>query len=160
MAFCQSGIEYARNLDFSNCYDINSVFRDCGILISVEGLNVSNVYNIENLFYYSSKIQRIDANVSGVTLANNIVNGCTSLIVIKLYGIGEKHTTWGFTSCLLWGTTDEESRQSVIYTLLTHSYDRAANGLSAGKITLHANTKAVLTEEEIAAITAKGYTIA
>ena len=53
-----------------------------------------------------------------------------------------------------------DARQSVIDTLITYSYDRATAGYSTCTVTLHADTKALLTEDEIAQITAKGYTIA
>lgn len=56
--------------------------------------------------------------------------------------------------------TPEESRQALIDTLITYSFDRAAAGYSACRITLSSDTKASLTEEEIAQITAKGYTLA
>ena len=62
-----------------------------------------------------------------------------------------------------WGVVDEEqpdAKQSLIDSLITYSYDRASAGFSACKITLSNNTKALLTEDEIAQITAKGYTIA
>ena len=39
-------------------------------------------------------------------------------------------------------------------------YDRKANGMGVITIQLHANTKAVLGEDGIAQLTAKGYTIA
>lgn len=59
-----------------------------------------------------------------------------------------------------WGTGSNEARQSLIDTLLTYSFDRATAGYSPCTLKLADNTKAVLTEEEIAQITAKNYTIA
>ena len=49
---------------------------------------------------------------------------------------------------------------SVRLSLVTNLYDRRANGLPDLTLVLHANTKAVLSEDEIAAMTAKGYIIA
>lgn len=49
---------------------------------------------------------------------------------------------------------------SVRLSLVTNLYDRRANGLPDLKLILHANTKKVLTEDDIAAMTAKGYIIA
>lgn len=49
---------------------------------------------------------------------------------------------------------------SVKKSLVVNSYDRKANGLPDLTLTLHANTKKVLSEDDIAAITAKGYIIA
>ena len=113
-----------------------------------------------SMFFGCTNLKRLQViNMSKITACGLMLYQCYGMRYLYLKNIGVYQIP-DFSHCYLWGTTDEESRQSVIYTLLTHSYDRAANGLSAGKITLHANTKAVLTEEEIAAITAKGYTIA
>ena len=49
---------------------------------------------------------------------------------------------------------------TVVISLVTNSYDRAAAGLKTMTLQLSANTKAALTDEQKAAITAKGYTIA
>lgn len=59
-----------------------------------------------------------------------------------------------------WGDGSEENRRSLVDSLLTYSYDRAAAGWSAATVALSETVKARLTDEEIAAITAKGYTIA
>jgi hypothetical protein len=69
-------------------------------------------------------------------------------------------TTYDFSGASNWGTFSEENRQSLIDSLITYSYDRASNGMSTATIKLSANTKALLTEEEIAQITNKGFTIA
>lgn len=58
-----------------------------------------------------------------------------------------------------WGLGDEESKQSFIDSILTYSYDRAANGLPTVEILMRPEQKALLTEQQITAIQAKGYTI-
>lgn len=52
------------------------------------------------------------------------------------------------------------NKESVQLSLVINSYDRKANGLTDKTITLHANVKKLLSEDDIAAITAKGYIIA
>lgn len=52
------------------------------------------------------------------------------------------------------------NKESVRLSLVTNSYDRKANGLPDKTITLHANVKKLLSEDDIAAMTAKGYIIA
>lgn len=52
------------------------------------------------------------------------------------------------------------NKESVRLSLVTNSYDRKANGLSDKTISLHANVKKLLSEDDIAAMTAKGYIIA
>ena len=52
------------------------------------------------------------------------------------------------------------TNDTVVTSLVTNSYDRATAGLKTMTLKLSANTKAALTDEQKAAITAKGYTIA
>ena len=52
------------------------------------------------------------------------------------------------------------NKESVRLSLVTNSYDRKANGLTDKTITLHANVKKLLSEDDIATMTAKGYIIA
>lgn len=68
-------------------------------------------------------------------------------------------TSYRLHYVISWGTGSEENRQSLIDSLITYSYDRASNGMVTATIQLSANTKALLTEEEIAQITNKGFTI-
>lgn len=51
------------------------------------------------------------------------------------------------------------NKESVRLSLVTNSYNRKANGLPDKTITLHANVKKLLSEDYIAAMTAKGYII-
>lgn len=71
-----------------------------------------------------------------------------------------KLTTYDFSGASVWGTRGEENRQSLTDSLITYSYDRASAGMATATIQLSANTKSLLTEDEIAQITAKGFTIA
>lgn len=62
----------------------------------------------------------------------------------------------------VWGIANDEvpdARQSLIDSLITYSYDRAAAGYSTQTWKLYKDVKALLTEDEIAQITAKGYTL-
>ena len=52
------------------------------------------------------------------------------------------------------------TNDTVVASLVTNSYDRATARLKKMTLKLSANTKAALTDEQKAAITAKGYTIA
>ena len=52
------------------------------------------------------------------------------------------------------------TNDTVVTSLVTNSYDRKTAKLSTMTLNLSANTKAALTDEQKAAITAKGYTIA
>ena len=147
-------------IDISNIVNSTLMFETCPGIDEVIVEDTPKLVCCPSMFFGCTNLKRLQViNMSKITACGLMLYQCYGMRYLYLKNIGVYQIP-DFSHCYLWGTTDEESRQSVIYTLLTHSYDRAANGLSAGKITLHANTKAVLTEEEIAAITAKGYTIA
>lgn len=80
---------------------------------------------------------------------------------LKVINLGQSSRTAynDLASPRKWGTGSAENRQSLIDSLLTYSYDRAAAGMETCTIKLYPAVKALLTVEEIAAITAKGFTI-
>lgn len=83
-----------------------------------------------------------------------------TLCFLKIINLGKSTlTTFDFSRATNWGTGGDENRQSLIDSLISYSYDRASAGMDTATIKLSANTKALLTEEEIAQITAKGFTI-
>lgn len=94
------------------------------------------------------------------------INNCR-YILIKNLGKHESARRFDFSSKMYisetWGLNSEEvpdARQSLIDTFITYSFDRAAAGYQVSTILLMNNTKSVFTDEEIAQITAKGYTLA
>lgn len=78
----------------------------------------------------------------------------TSLILGPNFFKTPSVTIVNFLNCSKW------TNDTVVTSLVTNSYDRAAAGLSTMTLKLNANTKAALTNEQKATITAKGYTIA
>ena len=138
---------------------------------------------MSGLFYGCSSLQSIDLSawdVSKVTNMSGLFELCASLRFIDLSG-------WCLESCenILFSQWDMYAEKitlgkdffktpaktariysakwvdySVKKSLVVNSYDRKANGLPDLTLTLHANTKKVLSEDDMAAITAKGYIIA
>jgi hypothetical protein len=104
------------------------------------------------------RIEGLD--LQGLTYNEVSFGDSANLRYIKLFNIGKSYNNFRLSSAISWGTGGEENRQSLIDSLITYSYDRANNGMNTATIQLSANTKALLTEEEIAQITAKGFTIA
>ena len=82
------------------------------------------------------------------------------------FGTGSDCTSADFGLWRVWGVEDETvplsvgARQSVIFTFIIFSYHRATAGYSTCTVKLSSNTKALLTQDEIAQMTAKGYTLA
>ena len=89
-------------------------------------------------------------------------NTYTRYIVVKNIGYYQNRSTIDMTYSRVWGIANDEvpdARQSLIDSLITYSYDRATAGYSTQTWKLYKDVKALLTEDEIAQITAKGYTL-
>ena len=174
--------------DFKNVTDASSMFRECAWLEDISMVKLSPlVTKIEGTFFNSgvtvipawetgnctsfatmclqSKVEKItslDASSATSLNVNQIMPQTGISVLIK--NIGKPQNTssinWGNASKL--GVTEKypEARQALIDTLITYSYNRAAAGYSSVTITLHNDVKARLTASEIAAITAKGFTLA
>jgi surface protein len=141
-----------------------ATFKNCSSLEEVPPLNTKSATTIGSLFYGCTSLKRVpQVDFSSLTNTNNyLFANCKSLVYMVITNLGkssfENYTV--FSTCPVWGTGGDENRQSVVDSLLTYSYDRAANGMTTATIQLSAATKALLTDEEVAAITAKGFTLA
>ena len=69
-----------------------------------------------------------------------------------------KSINWNFSALSYWGT--EGNKQCVVNSLINNTVDLVSGGYKSQTITLSSGTKALLTSDEIAQITSKGYTIA
>lgn len=103
------------------------------------------------------------SNINYSTITGYSTNNNLRCITLADIGTNSSQRTVDCSYWNVWGVDSSaipEARQSLIDSLITYSYDRATAGYSTCTIKLSAKTKALLTEEEIAQITAKGYTIA
>ena len=146
--------------DVSKVTNMSNMFSSCTSLrsLSIEGWDVSKVENMNQIFYGCSSLQSLD--LSGWNLES-----CKNIDYLGQYNFIPKTLKLGtgFFKCpatkaslhfITW--TDASVKES----LVVNSYDRKANGLPDFTLTLSKQTKAVLSEDDIAAITAKGYIIA
>lgn len=176
------------NRMFFSCSSLNSIilqntssgtnfsqmFYNCSSLTSIPQLDTSNGTDLSSMFYGCKKLNKI-TGISLKSLNTNInytyFNYYTEapsirFALFKDFGTGSSCTSADFSYWTNWGVEDETvplsagARQSLVDTLITYSYDRATAGYSACTINLSTNTKALLTQDEIAQITAKGYTLA
>ena len=116
--------------------DMSSMFESCSGLTSLDlsGFDTSTVTIMLSMFYDCSSL--------------------TSLILGPNFFKAPNVTSIDFSYCSKW------TNNTVVTSLVTNSYDRATAGLKTMTLKLSTNTKAALTDEQKAAITAKGYTIA
>lgn len=114
-------------------------------------------------------INNVGSNNSGnVTLRLDSVDwseltNANSSNIMKSNYIEALYTPFNFDSCTsdvnVSGLTNWTDHDSLIWSLLTHSTDRAAQSLGTQTITLSANSYNALTEDERTQIEAKGYTL-
>ena len=158
------------NFDTSKVTDMGSMFSNCEKLESIDlsKFNTSAVTNMNGMFGgyrydgddYISGFTSLDLSsfdTSSVMYMDGMFSYCpnlTSLILGPNFFKTSKVTSVDFLSCTKW------TNDTVVTSLVTNSYDRATAGLNTMTLQLSANTKAALTDEQKAAITAKGYTIA
>ena len=174
--------------DFKNVTNASNMFRECASLEDISMVKLSPLVTTIFATFFNSGVKVVPAwetgnctNFSNMTLQSQIekitsldASSATNIsmnqimppkgISVLIKNIGKPQNTsaisWGSVSGL--GITDKypEARQALIDTLITYSYDRATAGYSSVTITLHNEVKARLTASEIAAITAKGFTLA
>ena len=89
--------------------------------------------------------------------------GLNKLRYIRMINLGKGPSKdYDFSPVTYWGDNDEanpDALKSLVDTLLTDSYDRAAAGMPAATVRLSSAVRSRLTQEQKAAITAKGFTI-
>ena len=135
------------SFDTSNVKSFNKMITSCSSLVQIDGYISLNSYSSSSMSY----------NYLSSYISNNLLK-----IAFKNIGYNSNFTKFDGSYIKNWGVNSDtvtDARQSLIDSLVTYSFDRANAGYSTCTITLGATTKALLTEDEIAQITAKGFTI-
>lgn len=122
---------------------------------------------------YSIRLDATQNNLLAIDGIMSLVNfngtyqGGYNLYKQTLRGLGTLSSTTylDFQSNKNWGIEDQTilitdgARKSLVDSLISYSLDRASAGYSVCNIKLSIQSKALLTQDEIAQITAKGYTL-
>ena len=159
----------------SNVTDMSNMFENCSGLTSLDlsSFDTSKVTTMIEMLCYCKNIKRIDGilDISSVNASGGDSPGLSrwtkleNLRKLTFKNLGYKYYDSYFTTDTItnWGVNSDEvpdARQSLIDSLITYSIDRVAvHKDRVQTVKLSTNTKAVLTEDEIAQITSKGYTI-
>ena len=156
----------------SNVNSMSYMFSYCSSLTSIPEMDTSNVTNFKSLFKNCDKLTTIEC-ISFKSFKESTMNGDymfgwnsnSSIRKAVFKDIGYQSIAVQFNASYIanWGVNSDEipdARQSLIDSLITYSFDRATAGYPTCEIKLSSNTKALLTEDEKAQITAKGFTIA
>ena len=146
--------------DVSSVTNMNSMFYCCSGLTNIN-LSTWDVSSVTSMFYmfsscpYLASINLSTWDVSSVTNMNSMFLYCTSLTNLQLNDLGHNQSC---TSLDL-STCSALTKDSILF-LFNNAFDRATAGYTkAFTITLNATTKALLTEDEIAIATNKGFTV-
>jgi surface protein len=167
-----SNCNSVKSIDFSN-WDTSSIngfymfmYKNESIEnVDVSGFNTSNATSLNSTFMYCSSLKSLDVSnwdISNVTDMNNFCYRCENLESLKInnFGVNKDVSIISMIqTCISLGST-EEGMESLRYTFITNSFDRAAAGYPAINLSMPDVVKARFTDEEKAAITAKGFTIA
>lgn len=150
------------NFNTSAVTSMMQMFAGCSSLTSLDlsVFDTSAVPSMVSMFYRCYSLTTLDLSsfdTSAVTNMNYMFQECSSLTSLLLgpnFFKTSEVTSIDFSWCNKW------TNETVVASLVTNSYDRAAAGLNTLTLRLHNNTKAALTDEQKATITSKGYTIA
>lgn len=145
---------------------------DYGVRAIIEFRNTSHIARFNQFMSGDQFIKIVGLDytscrfASDTMVASNLSANWLNSVWVKNFGTHPDFTnSKTFKDVIRWGLDGDDyyfkdGKESLIYTLIDNSFDRATAAYSACTITLSSYTKGVLTEEEIAQITAKGYTIA
>ena len=163
------------SFDTSNVTNMSRMFYNCSGLTSLDlsSFDTSKVTNLESMFDTCKSLTKIDGYISFKSFSASTMNQYYIMgyskqnnlrkITFKDIGYHSNAEQFNMSYATVWGVNNDtitDARQSLIDSLITYSFDRTTAGYSTCTVTLAADTKAVLTEDEIAQITAKGFTIA
>ena len=148
---------------FYGCYNVQTID-----ITGIDTSKMTSTSKMDSMFSSCSGLVRVRGAIDligmNLTALPSLGYSVNSLTTITYKNLGRNPDIASLDlypedSYAKWGLGDEESKQSFIDSMLTYSYDRAANGLPTIELMMGAEQKALLTEEQITAIQAKGYTI-
>lgn len=173
--------------DTSNITDMNNMFQYCTSVVKVTDFDTSNATSMSYMFNGCSVLKSVpNLDTSKVTNMTNMFEGCSQLKALPLFDCG--NITSGYINIFgsssstgditdLGGFKDlgkvssfskptyflkycsKLTKESVL-NVLNNLYDRAAAGYSVVTLPFHANALALLSDEEKAIATNKGWTLA
>ena len=158
------------NFNTSKVTDMSSMFANCTNLksLDISNFNTTKVTSMSSIFYADESLEILNLGNFDLSSITSWMSPFAQMKKLrKIVWINALNSPKTSTldlkySSYLGVNSDEvpDAREALTATFATNSFDRASAGLSNCKITLSTNTKALLSEDEIAEITSKGFTIA
>lgn len=176
-----SSLVYAPNIDTSNVTDMGEMFYQCAELSFIPLLNTTNVTNMNTMAIGCSRlISAPQFNTSKVRIMTQMYSDCIALISVPLYDASSVTSAYNmFRNCrslkFLGGlkdlgkslnglfktfdlTSSPLTKESVL-NLFNTIYDLNISGVAMHTIQLSSVTKALLSDEDIAIATSKGWAV-
>ena len=146
--------------DMSNAQSVYAMFMHCSNLTSVPLFDFSNVRDIGFLFCDCSSLTSVPLlDFKNVTRVTNTFKDCYNLINLGGFkDFGAKENLYSDGSPLNLISCDKLTHESIM-NVINNLYDRKTAGYSVLTLKLHANTLALLSDEEKAIATNKGWTL-
>jgi surface protein len=150
-------------LDTSNVTNMTSMFQSCRALTTIPQLDTSNVTNMSSMFYDCSKLTSIPLLDCGKISAGSYINLFSSNTMTYLTDLGGfkdlgKVSSFNKPSYFL-KVCPNLTKESVL-NVLNNLYDRKTAGYSVVTLPFHTNSLALLSDDEKAIATNKGWTLA
>lgn len=148
--------------DLSNATNISGMFDNCSALKVVPHLNCKKATKWDSLFgscSYLSKIGIIDSD--SISNAERLLGYGNTTQPIEIDGfrnLGKSSSLSGTNGNYFLYAFEKLSRQSLL-NIFNELYDRASAGYSVVTIKLHANHHAILTDDDKAIATNKGWAL-
>lgn len=147
----------------SNVTDMSYMFQSCSNLLTIPPLDTSKVTNANFMFYSCSALIEIpELDFSNVTAVGNLFGYTSSLPYMMHLGgfknLGMYKSLTGTNQNYFIGYCNNLTKESVM-NVINNLYDRASAGYSVLTLKLHANHLAMLSDEDKAIATNKGWTL-
>ena len=155
------------DMDVPNVTNMNYMFKNCSSLISIGNLKTSKIksfyssYNTDSWLYQCSKLQKLGVvDCDSVTNINyffgSVLNQLTDFGGCR--NLGKASSVSNTNSNYFMNNVPNLTYESVM-NVINGLYDRASAGLSVLTLKLHANHLAMLSADDIAIATNKGWTL-
>ena len=149
-------------LDTSNVTDMHSMFYNCSSLTTIPLLDTSNVTNVSSMFSGCSKLTTIPLlDTSSVTNVSSMFGYCSSLTDLGgLKDIGKAFTGSSSSSHNFSLSNSSKLTHDALMNVINNLYDMTTTTVTDAKLTLSSTPKGLLTDDEKAIVTTKGWTLA
>ena len=154
-------------LDLSSVTDVNGMFYSCSVLTELPDLNISKVTSFGSSYSEwlrgTGKLAKIGViDCDSITNVSNMLSNGTNNVLTDVGGfrnLGKQSSVSNTNGNYFLLYAPNLTHQSLL-NIFNELYDRASAGLSVLTIKMHANHLALLTDDDIAIATNKGWTIA